>query len=120
MVIDLSEQHAYLLWPDGRLASRAPVSTGANGRTPVGEYRVYQKQELGTSLADRSVRMRYFTVFNGHIGMHGPPFRGNRANELYTPLGERPVSRGCVRMTEGHARWIYESLPVGAPVIVRH
>jgi lipoprotein-anchoring transpeptidase ErfK/SrfK len=117
--VDLSEQHAYLFWSDGTLAARVPVSTGAGDSTPVGEFRLYQKQPVGTASSDRSVHMDHFSVFVGGVGFHGIPWRGHRGNRLPTPLGERPVSHGCIRMADGYARFIYDSLPLGSSVVVR-
>jgi lipoprotein-anchoring transpeptidase ErfK/SrfK len=119
VIVDLSEQHAYLFWSDGTLAARVPVSTGAGDSTPVGEFRLYQKQPVGTASSDRSVHMDHFSVFVGGVGFHGIPWRGHRGNRLPTPLGERPVSHGCIRMADGYARFIYDSLPLGSSVVVR-
>lgn len=118
VTIDLSEQHAYLYRPDGSLAGRVPISSGANGRTPTGVFKVYRKNRVGTASSDHQVHMDYFTVFNGGIGMHGIPWKNNRANRLWSPLGQQPVSHGCIRMNDSDAKWVYEQLPYGAGVRV--
>jgi len=56
------------------------------------------------------------TRFNRGIGFHGIPRRGARA--LATPLGVRPVSHGCVRMSDADAEWMFVNLPNGTPVNV--
>jgi lipoprotein-anchoring transpeptidase ErfK/SrfK len=62
--------------------------------------------------------MDFFTVFNGGVGFHGIPWKYHRGNRLDTPLGQRPVSHGCVRMPDDVAPWIFEQLPDGAEVRV--
>lgn len=116
--LNLSQQHVYLYSPGGHLLARAPVSSGASGRTPTGTFRVTRKSRVGTSSGDHSVHMDYFTRFYGGIGFHGIPWKSSRNRRISTPLGIRPVSAGCVRMEDHVAEWIYNQLPVGAPVRV--
>lgn len=118
--LDLTHQHANLHSPTGELVARIPVSTGASGRTPPGTYRVTRKSLVGTSSSDSNVHMDYFTRFNGGIGFHGIPWKYDRSRRISTPLGVRPVSAGCVRMSDDLAEWIFFHLPVGAPVIVSY
>jgi lipoprotein-anchoring transpeptidase ErfK/SrfK len=63
--------------------------------------------------------MDYFSRFDKGIGFHGIPWRKNRSNRLWTPLGVRGVSHGCIRMRDNSARWIYEKAPIGTPVVVQ-
>jgi lipoprotein-anchoring transpeptidase ErfK/SrfK len=66
-----------------------------------------------------TVHMDWFTTFDGDVGFHGIPWAGDRANPLWTPLGEAAVSHGCVRMDDANARLLYTFLPDGAPVVVQ-
>ncbi len=116
--LNLTQQHVFLYDPQGVLVARVPVSSGASGRTPTGTFRVTRKSRVGTSSGNHSVHMDYFTRFNGGIGFHGIPWKYDRSRRINTPLGLRPVSAGCVRMNDDIAQWIYEALPVGAPVYV--
>jgi lipoprotein-anchoring transpeptidase ErfK/SrfK len=96
------------------------VSTGGPGsETPVGTYAVQARQRTGQAEDAPTVHMDYFTVFNGDIGFHGIPWAGDRANPLWTPLGEAAVSHGCVRMDDANARVLYTFLPDGAQVVVQ-
>ncbi len=61
--------------------------------------------------------MRWMTRFRGGIGFHGIPRRGGKP--LYTPLGQYPVSAGCLRMADHDAEWIYRNIPTGTRVVVK-
>jgi len=118
--VRLAEQHAYLYRPDGTLAARVPVSTGAAGsRTPRGSFTVQRKQASTRASSDLRVGMDWFVAFKGGYALHGIPWRSNRSNRLATPLGQRPVSHGCVRMDDEVARWVFHELPMGARVVVK-
>jgi len=121
-VVDLSEQHAYFYDRKGILVRKVPVSTGATGtRTRQGSFKVYSRSARTFSRATPAVKMRYMTRFDGGIGFHGIPYRvrGGVEVPLATPLGERPVSHGCVRMRNRDARWVFRTLPDGARVVVQ-
>jgi lipoprotein-anchoring transpeptidase ErfK/SrfK len=53
---------------------------------------------------------------NGGIGFHGIPVKNG--TPLATPLGQRPVSAGCIRMADNDAKAVFDQLPVGASVTV--
>jgi len=114
--VSIKLQRAYVYDPSGALIKEIPISSGAGGRTPLGNFRVYSRSEWTTSASDSRVSMRFMTRFNGGIGFHGIPRRGSRA--LATPLGVRPVSHGCVRMSDEDAFWIFVNVPNGTPVNV--
>jgi len=94
-----------------------PVSSGKNNSTPRGEFTVISKSSYTTSLHDPSVSMRFMTRFLPKIGFHGIPRKNG--TPLSTPLGQRAVSAGCVRMDDDAAAWIYHNVPIGTPVIVK-
>jgi lipoprotein-anchoring transpeptidase ErfK/SrfK len=120
VVVDLSEQRAYVYDGDGLLKREILVSTGGPGhRTRIGTFRVTSRTRLGRAGGDYSVRMDYFTRFDKGIGFHGIPWRGSRDNRLTTPLGKRGVSHGCVRMADSNARWLYLELKEGDQVVVQ-
>lgn len=114
--VSIKLQRAYVYDPHGALIKEIPISSGVGGRTPLGNYRVYSRSAWTTSSSDSRVSMRFMTRFNGGIGFHGIPRRGSRA--LATPLGVRPVSHGCVRMSDEDAQWIFVNVPNGTPVNV--
>jgi N-acetylmuramoyl-L-alanine amidase len=80
------------------------VSTGANGATHDGSFRVYRK------LAGYSPnRLYYPSYFDGLRAIHGWP-------EVPT----YPASHGCVRVPYWHARWIFGLVPIGTRVVIYH
>jgi len=115
-VVSLGSQTATLLDASGRPLRSFPVSSGKKDLTPVGTFRVQKKSPLTRSYADPTVSMQWMTNFDGGIGFHGIPVQGDRP--LATPLGVRPVSHGCVRLSDADAKWIYDNLPNGALVVV--
>jgi lipoprotein-anchoring transpeptidase ErfK/SrfK len=134
--IDLSSQRAYL-YKRGELVASSRISTGRDGyETPVGRYKIVQKDKDhrssvygdyvsprgGVVVAGVDVRkdpkprnaiyrgasMPYFLRFNGAVGMHA----GN--------VPWYPASHGCVRLPIGMARTFYRNVSVGTPVVVTH
>ena len=61
--------------------------------------------------------MNHMTRFNGGIGFHSIPKRAD-GTDIATPLGERPVSHGCIRMNDDQAKLVFENLPIGAVIEV--
>lgn len=119
VTVDLSEQSVTAFNAAGAPIDRWPVSTGAPGSdTPTGSFAVLGRMRVGQSAGHAEVHMDYFTVFDGDVGFHGIPWVGVRDIRLDTPLGETPVSAGCIRMADHHAAWLYTFLPDDAPVIV--
>ena len=120
VVIDLSEQYLSVYNAGAQLITRWPISTGGPGtETPTGSFQAQSRQLVGISSGDARVHMDYFTVFNEDIGFHGIPWINTRDDRLWTPLGEYGVSRGCIRMEDANAEYLYSFLPDGAPVEVR-
>ena len=115
-VVTLADQRVRLYDGD-RVVSVYPVSSGRNGLTPQGTFRVQSKSPRTVSNSDSSISMRWMTRFNGGIGFHGIPVKGG--TPLATPLGERPVSAGCIRMADNDAKSLFDRLPIGATVVVR-
>lgn len=118
VVIDLSEQHVEVFDASGTRLHRWPASTGAASTpTPTGRFKVTSKSRHTFVRDNPSVTMSYMTRFKGGIGFHGIPRRNG--TPLATPLGKRPVSHGCIRLSDVHAAKLFRSLPIGADIIVR-
>jgi hypothetical protein len=115
--VSLGSQRVRVWGTDGTLMKDFPVSTGSRGRTPSGAFRVYRRSASTVSTTDYITTMQWMTNFTGGIGFHGIPRKYGQA--LYTPLGERPVSAGCVRMADADAEWIYRNVPNGTRVHVK-
>ncbi|MDJ0952316.1 MAG: L,D-transpeptidase family protein [Acidimicrobiia bacterium] len=117
-VVYLGEQQMELLDVDGAVIHRFPISSGRDGLTPIGSFKVQSKSDLAYSATDYpNITMRWMTRFNGGIGFHGIPVQNGA--QLDTPLGVAPVSAGCVRMDDAAAKVVYDLLAVNADVIVQ-
>lgn len=116
-VVHLSTQQMELLDGNGDVMYRFPISSGRDGLTPVGSFKVQSKSELAYSATDYpEITMMWMTRFNGGIGFHGIPVKNG--TPLDTPLGQAPVSAGCVRLADADAKIVFEVLALGADVIV--
>jgi len=121
----LSEQRVYVYDTRRRLMATLPASTGLDGSTPTGRFRVFSKSRSTFYKADPSQRMRWMTRFakgsgGDNIGFHSIPFvvTGRSARKIPTPIGREPSSSGCVRMRSRDAQWIYDNVSVGTRIIV--
>lgn len=123
--IVLDEQQAYFYNERRKLVAKLPVSTGIDGSTPVGRFRVFSRSAQTFYAPRPKEKMRYMTRFTvgeegGNIGFHGIPYMVSKKGNIQfpTPLGVAPSSHGCVRMLDSHAKWVFENLPRGATVSV--
>ena len=133
VIINLSQQAAYLL-QDHQVVLQSPISSGRDGwRTPTGHFRVLAKDishksgsfGMVVDAAGRAVNssatpasyvppgchyrpapMPYFIEFAPKVGMHAGYLPGV------------PGSHGCVRMPRDLAAQFFAAIPVGAPVYV--
>jgi lipoprotein-anchoring transpeptidase ErfK/SrfK len=85
--------------------------------TPVGTFHVQSKSERAYAGGRGGVYMNFMTRFNGGIGFHSIPKTAS-GDDLPTPLGQRAVSHGCIRMADDQAQLVFENLPIGAVVEV--
>ncbi len=101
--VDQTRQVLYTV-EDRVITNVIHVSTGANGATHDGSFRVYRK------LAGYSPnRLYYPSYFDGLRAIHGWP-------EVPT----YPASHGCVRVPYWHARWIFGLAPIGTRILIYH
>lgn len=121
----LDEQRVYIFNPRRRLIATLPVSTGTDDQTPVGTFKVYSKSAQTFFAPDPAERMRWMTRFTkgregGAIGFHGIPYRVTKNGEvpIFTPLGQYPVSHGCIRVRVSDAKWIFDNMKIGTTVSV--
>ena len=116
-VINLSTQSMKLFDASGNVTHEFLISSGRDGLTPIGSFKVQSKSELAYSSSDYpNITMKWMTRFNGGIGFHGIPVKNG--DPLDTPLGKTPVSAGCIRMADSDAKIVYDLLPAGASVTV--
>ncbi len=133
ILVSLKSQRAYLYHHE-KVVAVAPISSGREGkRTPVGRFRVIEKDvDHRSSLYGNYVRdgkivkenvdvrktprpagcrfegtpMPYFLRFSGAYGLHAGHLPGY------------PASSGCVRLPKRHAKRFYDAVRVGTPVRV--
>lgn len=118
LVVDLSEQRVYVLDPHGSVLRTMKASTGASATpTPTGRFKVHSKSRRTFVRDNPSVTMTHMVRFRGGVGFHAIP--RDRGTPLPTPLGIRPVSHGCVRLSDGDAREVFTNVEIGTEVIVR-
>ena len=125
MTVVLDEQNVYVYSVTRRLIAVIPASTGLDDSTPVGSFRVFSKSALAYFTPNPGERMRWMIRFTkgrqgDNVGFHGIPFRvtSNGDKPIFTPVGLRPVSHGCVRTRDVEARWLFENTRLGTPVRV--
>lgn len=115
-VVTLSDQTATFYDAGGAIVFQAPISSGKNGLTPTGTFHVQSKSPRAYA-GSGGVYMDSMTRFNGGIGFHSIPKRAS-GDDLPTPLGQAPVSHGCIRMADANAKLVFDNLPIGAIVEV--
>jgi hypothetical protein len=136
IVVDLSEQEAYL-YRGKHLVATSRISSGREGyRTPTGHFEVIRKDidhhssvygsyvDAGGNVVRAGVDRRkdrrpprthfegapmpFFLEFSPAYGLH----------QGYLP--GVPASHGCIRMPYWKARQFYNTARIGTPVIVKH
>jgi lipoprotein-anchoring transpeptidase ErfK/SrfK len=142
MVVELDQQRAYLYY-GGRLLAVSKISSGrSHYRTETGHFVLGQKDlnhrsnlygdfveaHTGTVMLKdvthgfdpvpvegqfQGALMRYFQRFD-------KPGRGPTAMGLHAGVvPSYPASHGCVRLPASMAKWFYENVPIGTPVVIR-
>jgi len=92
-------------------------STG--GGTPTGTY--YTSDKYDWRFLFGNVYGQYATRITGNILFHSVPYakrdKGSLKYEEYNKLGSK-ASMGCIRLTVGDAKWIYDHCKRGTKVIL--
>jgi hypothetical protein len=88
----------------GRVTSVLHTSTGANGATRDGSFRVFRKVD-GYSGGG----LYYPSYFDGLRAIHG-----------WRSVPTHPASHGCARVPMWAAKWIYRKADIGTRVLVYH
>lgn len=121
----LDEQQAYFYNDKRKLIAKLPVSTGLDGSTPTGRFKVFSRSAQTFYIPRPQEKMKFMTRFTvgrngGNIGFHGIPYVVTKKGNVRfpTPLGIAPSSHGCIRMLDSHAQWVFDNLPRGATVSV--
>ncbi len=90
----------------GETVAYLPVSSGAGGITPVGNFSVLWKAPSTTTWLGSAILFRTMTI-HGNVAIHG-----------YPSVPTYPASHGCIRVPIWIADWLYQQTPVGRPVYV--
>jgi L,D-transpeptidase catalytic domain/Putative peptidoglycan binding domain len=107
MHIEVSKSRQILMVVrNGQTVWYLPVSSGAGGITPVGNYRILWKALATTTWLGPAILYRTMT-FHTHYAIHGFP-----------SVPTYPASHGCVRVPIWLADWLYQQSPVGERVYV--
>ena len=91
---------------DGETLAYLPVSSGAGGITPVGNFSVLWKAPSTSTWLGSAILFRTMTI-HGNVAIHG-----------YPSVPTYPASHGCIRIPVWLADWLYQQTPVGEPVYV--
>lgn len=120
--VDISEQKMIFKFGD-TIVREFTVSTGKEKTpTPLGTFKILNKQELRIGGAAPHYRMPMWQGFTqwGH-GLHALPSLGNDRGVFWTEalnhIGQR-VSHGCIRMLPEDAEDLYSLTTVGLKVVV--
>jgi len=133
VIIDLSEQRAYLV-EQGRVTLVSPIASGRPGwLTPTGDFRIFNKDVDHQSRSFGSVIDAYGRVVNSNAtpnsrvprGCHYRPAPMPYFMEFSPAVGMHagylpgyPASHGCVRMPRDLAAMFFERVHTGTPVTV--
>ena len=120
--IDLSSQHLWC-YRNGECVVSCSVVSGCvvnKTTTPTGCFTIFAKDSdryLRGSNVDGSTYnsyVSYFMPFSGGCGIHDATWRSNFGGDIYLYSG----SHGCVGVTLGNAKKIFNNVSVGTHVVV--
>ncbi|HEY1051844.1 MAG TPA: L,D-transpeptidase [Prosthecobacter sp.] len=99
-------------WQGGRLILQTHISSGRNGRTPAGTFSAGPfRARMHRSSLYHNAPMPWSVQINGNVFIHG-----------FDEVPDYPASHGCIRMPldgGNPARFFYEWVDTGTPVVVR-
>jgi PKD repeat protein len=106
--IEVSKSRQILLIVrNGETIAYLPVSSGAGGITPTGDYRIRWKAPATTTWLGSAILYRTMTFRANTHAIHGFP-----------SVPTYPASHGCVRVPIWLADWLYQQSPVGERVYI--
>ncbi|MBI2453866.1 L,D-transpeptidase [Candidatus Peregrinibacteria bacterium] len=120
--VDISEQRLRLFLGESEIREYIISSGTFKTPTPLGRFKVLERQELRIGNKWQHYRMPMFQMFTpyGH-GFHGLPYLVNDQgifwNEALEHIG-RPVSHGCVRLLQEDAEELYSLTDVGTQIVI--
>lgn len=117
--------HTIYWWKNGRFVKSMPISMGSNKHpTPNGVYHTKEKYrdmymdsstygvpidspEGYRTYVEYATRMSWDGIF-----IHGAPWS-------VASQGNTNVSHGCINISNENAKWVYENIGSGTPIVVR-
>ncbi|MDP3993091.1 MAG: L,D-transpeptidase family protein [bacterium] len=126
--INLAKQRLFIM-NGGTKQAEYVISSGKRGTpTPSGTFYIKNKIPLAQSRLFPGIWMEKWNAlartpdgggYQGY-GLHRVPCFDPQCNsrEPASHLG-RPVSHGCVRISNEGADWVYDNAPIGTPVVIR-
>lgn len=121
MTVRLDRQRVYINGND-KLLYTMYASTGIDGRTPMGHFRIGQRglHFFNSSPAVRLGANYWTSIYQNRILFHTVPFdaQGHYDVQEASDLGKRAGSHGCVQLSIPDAKWIYDHVPTGTPVTI--
>jgi L,D-transpeptidase-like protein len=117
---DLSERTLFIR-KDGRTVRKLKVAVGRQGNpTPEGRFSVTDKLRVTDPGSPYGCCVLAVT---GHQTNLPPDWPGGDRLAVHATRDEssigQPASLGCLRTTSDRARWLIETIPLGAPLFVR-
>ena len=120
MHADLSKRRLFVR-RDGHTVKEMKIAIGSPGHsTPQGRFSVTDKLRVTSSNSPYGCCV---LALNGHQTNLPEDWPGGdrlavHATADVDSIGE-PVSLGCMRVRSGEARWLIETIPLGAPIFIR-
>jgi hypothetical protein len=118
--VDLSK-HELIVRKDGHLVRRITIAVGSPSHpTPKGRFSVTDKLKVAEAGSPYGCCVLAMSAHQTKLppGWPGGDRVAFHATSDLSSIG-RPVSLGCMRATTDHARWLIETIPLGAPVFVK-
>lgn len=114
--LDYSNQHMYYV-RDGSRVWESDIVSGNMSKgsgSPDGIFRIiYRKSPAVLKGEDYESPVQYFTVWASDVGFHDASWKHVFGGKEYLTRG----SHGCINLPLEAAKWVYENIPDGTPVV---
>ena len=114
--LDYSNQHMYYV-KDGSRVWESDIVSGNMSKgsgSPDGIFHIiYRKSPAVLKGEDYESPVQYFTVWASDVGFHDASWKHVFGGKEYLTRG----SHGCINLPLEAAKWVYENIPDGTPVV---
>ncbi len=117
--IDLKKQHLWY-YEEGKLKRECDIISGLptdERNTPAGVYCLWYKERNATLTDNKTywTTVAYWNYVSAiGIGLHDATWQSSFGGDLYKTRG----SHGCINMSLNDAKYVYEKVPIGTPVVM--